>query len=169
MYESDEKVRDLARSEVTDLADSAARIVPVLGDARLMLEREPTQNFDLLVMDAFSGDSVPTHLLTIEAMEGYFRHLKRDGVLAVNISNRYLDLRPVVAAAAHRLGRTALIIEARPDPGDRFCLYSVWVLVVTPEGLARLPEEMRSAERLVPRPGFSEWTDGFSNLLGILK
>ena len=169
IYEINEQVLDLARSEFTYLADSAARIVPVLGDARLMLEREPTQNFDLLVMDAFSGDSVPTHLLTIEAMEGYFRHLKRDGVLAVNISNRYLDLRPVVAAAAHRLGRTALIIEARPDPGDRFCLYSVWVLVVTPEGLARLPEEMRSAERLVPRPGFSEWTDGFSNLLGILK
>ena len=169
IYEINEQVLDLARSEFTYLADSAARIVPVLGDARLMLEREPTQNFDLLVMDAFSGDSVPTHLLTIEAMEGYFRHLKRDGVLAVNISNRYLDLRPVVAAAAHRLGRTALIIEARPDPGDRFCLYSVWVLVVTPEGLARLPEKMRSAERLVPRPGFSEWTDGFSNLLGILK
>ncbi len=169
IYEINEQVLDLARSEFTYLADSAARIVPVLGDARLMLEREPTQNFDLLVMDAFSGDSVPTHLLTIEAMEGYFRHLKRDGVLAVNISNRYLDLRPVVAAAAQRLGRTALIIEARPDPGDRFCLYSVWVLVVTPEGLARLPEEMRSAERLVPRPGFSEWTDGFSNLLGILK
>ncbi|WP_299067808.1 spermidine synthase [Accumulibacter sp.] len=169
IYEINEQVLDLARSEFTYLADSAARIVPVLGDARLMLEREPTQNFDLLVMDAFSGDSVPTHLLTIEAMEGYFRHLKRDGVLAVNISNRYLDLRPVVAAAAHRLGRTALIIEARPDPGDRFCLYSVWVLVVTPEGLARLPGEMRSAERLVPRSGFSEWTDGFSNLLGILK
>jgi hypothetical protein len=169
IYEINEQVLDLARSEFTYLADSAARIVPVLGDARLMLEREPTQNFDLLVMDAFSGDSVPTHLLTIEAMEGYFRHLKRDGVLAVNISNRYLDLRPVVAAAAHRLGRTALIIEARPDPGDRFCLYSVWVLIVTPEGLARLPEEMRNAERLVPRQGFSEWTDGFSNLLGILK
>ena len=169
IYEINEQVLDLARSEFTYLADSAARIVPVLGDARLMLEREPTQNFDLLVMDAFSGDSVPTHLLTIEAMEGYFRHLKRDGVLAVNISNRYLDLRPVVAAAAQRLGRTALIIEARPDPGDRFCLYSVWVLIVTPEGLARLPEEMRNAERLVPRQGFSEWTDGFSNLLGILK
>ena len=75
----------------------------------------------------------------------------------------------MVAAAAQRLGRTALIIEARPDPGDRFCLYSVWVLIVTPEGLARLPEEMRNAERLVPRQGFSEWTDGFSNLLGILK
>jgi hypothetical protein len=67
--------------------------VPVLGDGRLMLEREPAQNFDLLAIDAFSGDSIPTHLLTLEAMQSYLRHLKSDGILAVHITNRYLDLR----------------------------------------------------------------------------
>ena len=169
IYEINEQVLDLAGSEFTYLADSAARIVPVLGDARLMLEREPSQNFDLLAMDAFSGDSVPTHLLTIEAMQVYLRHLKTDGLLAVNISNRYLDLRPVVAAAADRLGRTALLYDIRPDQGDRFCRHSVWVLIMNPERMASLPEAMRNTEVLAPRPGFTAWTDGFSNLLGILK
>lgn len=169
IYEINDQVLDLARSEFSYLADSRARIVPVLGDARLVLEREPPQNFDLLVMDAFSGDSVPTHLLTREAMQVYFRHLKPDGLLAVNISNRYLDLRPVIAAAAEALGRRALIIAAQPDPGDRFCLYSVWVLIVDRERLASLPADLQQAEVLVPRPGFAAWTDAFSNLFGILR
>ncbi|WP_300450851.1 fused MFS/spermidine synthase [Accumulibacter sp.] len=169
IYEINDQVLELARSEFSYLADSRARIVPVLGDARLVLEREPPQNFDLLVMDAFSGDSVPTHLLTREAMQVYFRHLKPDGLLAINISNRYLDLRPVVAAAAEALGRTALIITAQPDPGDRFCLYSVWVLIVDRERLASLPADLQQAEVLVPRPGFAAWTDAFSNLFGILR
>ena len=169
IYEINEQVLDLARSEFTYLAESEANIVPLLGDARLVLERESDQHFDLLVMDAFSGDSVPTHLLTLEAMATYLRHLKRDGLLAVNISNRYLDLRPVVAAAAHHYGRTAIIVECHPDPGHPFCLYSVWILVMPPERVASLPEALQSASLLAPRPGFAPWTDGFSNLLGILK
>ncbi|MBP6708630.1 MAG: fused MFS/spermidine synthase, partial [Candidatus Accumulibacter sp.] len=169
MYEINEQVLDLARNDFSYLGDSAARIVPVLGDGRLMLESEAVQNFDLLAIDAFSGDSIPTHLLTIEAMRAYLRHLKSDGVLAVHITNRYLDLRPVVAAAAQQLGMTALIVDLDPDEGDAFCRHSVWALIAQPEPATRLLKQIKKAERLAPRPGFAVWTDGFSNLLGILK
>jgi hypothetical protein len=134
-----------------------------------MLESEAVQNFDLLAIDAFSGDSIPTHLLTIEAMSAYLRHLKSDGVLAVHITNRYLDLRPVVAAAAQQLGMTALIVDLDPEEGDAFCRHSVWALIAQPEPATRLLKQINNAETLAPRPGFAVWTDGFSNLLGILK
>ncbi len=169
IYEINEQVLDLAQSDFTYLADSAARIVPVLGDGRLMLEREPPQHYDLLAIDAFSGDSIPTHLLTLEAMQLYLRQLKSDGVLAVHITNRYLDLRPVVAAAARQLGMNALIVDFDPDEGDRFCRHSVWALIAQPERTASLQKNIRQAETLAPTPGFAVWTDGFSNLLKILK
>ncbi len=169
IYEINEQVLDLARKDFSYLADSAAQIVPVLGDGRLMLEGEAVQHFDLLAIDAFSGDSIPTHLLTIEAMRTYLRHLKSDGVLAVHITNRYLDLRPVVAAAAQQLGMRALIVELDADADDAFCRDSVWVMIARPEPAAGLLEKIKGAVPLAPRPGFAVWTDGFSNLLKILK
>jgi hypothetical protein len=169
MYEINEQVLDLARNEFSYLGDSKATIVPVLGDGRLMLEREPAQNFDLLAIDAFSGDSIPTHLLTLEAMQAYLRHLKSGGVLAVHITNRYLDLRPVIAGAAEELGVSALIFDLDPAAGDRFCRHSVWVLLMPAERAAQLSRSFHGAEKLAPRPGFTPWTDSFSNLLGILQ
>ncbi len=169
MYEINEQVLDLARSDFSYLADSPAQIVAVLGDGRLMLEGEAGQNFDLLAIDAFSGDSIPTHLLTIEAMQVYLRHLADEGVLALHITNRYLDLRPVVAAAARQLRMTALIVDFHPDADDLFCRRSVWVLIARPERAAGLLKEISGAETLAERPGFAVWTDGFSNLLKILK
>lgn len=168
-YEINEQVLELARSEFTYLADSPARIVPVLGDGRLMLEREAAQQFDLLVMDAFSGDSIPTHLLTLEAMRTYFDHLKPDGVLAVHITNHYLDLQPVMAVAAQHFGKTAWLHELEPDDSDAYCRHSVWVLFMDPATAARTPTPPDGGVRLQPRPGFKPWTDSFSNLLGILK
>jgi hypothetical protein len=102
IYEINEQVLDLAQREFTYLGDSKAKIVPILGDGRLMLEREPVQKFDLLVMDAFSGGSVPTHLVTLEAIRTYLGQMNEGGLLAFNITNRFLDLRPVMAAAASR-------------------------------------------------------------------
>ncbi|HRD92367.1 MAG TPA: fused MFS/spermidine synthase [Accumulibacter sp.] len=169
MYEINDQVVELARSEFSYLADSAATIVPVLGDGRLMLESEAPQNFDLLAIDAFSGDSIPTHLLTLEAMRAYLRHLKSDGLLAVHITNRYLDLRPVIAAAASQLGMAALIFDLDPAADDRFCRHSVWVLLMSPERAAKVPKAMQAADKLSPRPGFEVWTDSFSNLLGVLR
>lgn len=169
IYEINEQVLQLARSEFSYLADTPARVVPVLGDGRLMLEREPPQQFDLLAMDAFSGDSIPTHLLTLEAMQTYFGHLKPEGLLAVHITNHYLDLRPVMAAAARHFGRVALLYTLEPDEQDAYCRSSDWVLFMTPAHAASLPLGLQGGEQLVPSPGFRPWTDSFSNLLGILK
>src|SRR5258706_573735 len=91
------------RSEFTFLKDSPAKVEVALGDARLSLEREPPGNFDVLALDAFSSDAIPVHLLTVEAFKTYLRHLKQGGILAVHISNRYLDLVPVVQQAARHL------------------------------------------------------------------
>ena len=141
----------------------------LLGDGRLMLEAEPPQGFDVLVMDAFSGDSIPTHLITLQAMRGYLRHLGTQGVLAVHISNKYLDLKPVMAAAAQELGLVALLRDIDEQDEDPYCFGSTWVLLMSPERAQALPDAMREARRLQPQPGFRAWTDDFSNLLTILK
>ncbi|HMS80555.1 MAG TPA: fused MFS/spermidine synthase, partial [Burkholderiaceae bacterium] len=133
IYEINEQVLELAQREFTYLRDSPAKIVPILGDGRLMLEREAPQRFDLLVMDAFSGDSVPTHLLTLEAIRTYLGQLNPDGgVLAFNVTNRFLDMRPVLAAAAARLDRVAVAHETVPDGPQDICRRSHWVLLLTP-------------------------------------
>lgn len=168
MYEINDQVLDLARRHFTFLSDSAARIVPVLGDGRLMLEREAPQAFDLLAMDAFSGDSIPTHLLTLEAFDAYRRHMRPDGLLAVHITNTYLDLRPVMASAAQHMGKVALLLELPSGHGDPFCRRSSWVVFVNAAQAANLPPALQGAQVLQPRPGFRPWTDTFSNLFDIL-
>ena len=169
IYEINDQVLDLAQREFTFLSDSAARIVSVLGDGRLMLEREPDQQFDVLAMDAFSGDSVPTHLVTVEAIREYLRHMRPDGYLIFNITNHYLDLRPVMAAAAAALGKVALAYEVTTVADDDVCRRSHFALIIDPSRLDNLPELLRDFKRLEPRPGFKPWTDNFSNLVGILK
>jgi len=169
IYEINEQVLDLARSEFTFLSDSPAKIMPILGDGRLMLEREPDQQFDVLAMDAFSGDSVPTHLATVEAIKVYLRHMRPDGYLVFNITNHYLDLRPVMAAAAAELGKVALAYQVKSVADNEMCRPSHFALIIDPARLETLPELLRDFTRLEPRPGFKPWTDNFSNLLGILK
>ncbi len=102
-------------------------------------------------------------------MQSYLRHMKSDGILAVHITNRYLDLQPVVAAAAAKLGLSVLVVELEPADGDVFCRRSLWALIVRPERAASLQAAIAGARPLPPRAGFTAWTDGFSNLLGILK
>lgn len=169
IYEINEQVLDLARSDFTFLSDSAARIEPVLGDGRLMLEADPPQHFDLLAMDAFSGDSIPAHLLTLEAMKSYFDQLKPDGLLAVHITNRYLDLRPVMAAAAQHYGKTALLYDIDAEDSDLYCRSSTWVLMMGAERAAALPAGLRGGEPMTVPTDFTPWTDSFSNLFSILK
>lgn len=168
-YEINDQVLDLARSEFTYLADSQAAITHVLGDGRLMLEREEPQQYDLLAMDAFSGDSIPTHLLTLEAMRMYARHLAPGGILAVHITNHHLDLQPVMASAAQALGKTAVLMELDPPDTDEYCRNTTWVLLMAPQRLAELPALTNKSTVLVPRPGFKAWTDDFTNLFSILK
>ncbi len=169
IYEINEQVLDLARSDFTFLSDSAATITPVLGDGRLMLERDAPQRFDLLAIDAFSGDSIPAHLLTLEAMKTYFAQLKPDGVLAFHITNRYLNLQPVMAAAAQQYGQTALIYDLEPDDKDLYCRHTTWVLMMSAERAAALSAPLQDGKPLLPRAGFTPWTDSFSNLFSILK
>ena len=141
----------------------------VLGDARLSLEREPSQQFDVLAVDAFSGDAIPVHLLTREAYKLYWRHLKPDGVLAVHVSNRYLMLGPVVAMAAAESGKTAKMVSFETSERDETEeTDSDWVLVTSRPGFFDQPE-LKVAHKIDPIPGLRIWTDDYSNLYRILR
>jgi len=116
LYEIASMVVDIAHKNFSFLSRTTAHTDIVLGDARLQLEREPDQRFDVLVVDAFSGDSVPVHLLTVEAFAQYFRQLKPDGTLAVDITNRFLDFRPVVKTAAEHYKKGCSFGAVRKHP-----------------------------------------------------
>src|SRR2546422_4110843 len=111
MYEINPEVKRLATSRFTYLSNCLGRVEVVLGDARLSMEREEPQAFDLLVLDAFSSDAIPVHLLTREAFELYQRHLRSGGIIAVHISNHYLDLEPVVVNVAKHFGFKLALID----------------------------------------------------------
>jgi hypothetical protein len=127
-YELDPLVIEVARREFSFLGDSPATIEVVPGDARLSLEREADQGFDVLVLDAFSSGAIPVHLLTREAFALYDRHLSPRGVLALHLTNRHLDLAPVVQALARESGRLTLEIESEADELHGL-LASRWILV----------------------------------------
>ena len=128
-YEIDPAVRDLATNFFRYLRDSPAEIQIIPGDARLALERREPQQYDVLVLDAFSSDAIPIHLLTAEAFEVYRRHLAPDGIVAVHVSNQYFNLRPIVAGHAKRLGwSVAGIAERHADP-ELFTTASLWILM----------------------------------------
>jgi spermidine synthase len=169
IYEINPLVVQLANTQFTYLRDTPARVEIVPGDGRLSLERERSQQFDMLVMDAFSGDSVPVHLITREAFEIYFRHLKPEGVVAVNISNRYLDLRRVVERAASSFGKIAILYTFKADESDVFCYSSSWVLVAPSSIRQSAPGLVKAGEILTPTASFRMWTDDFSNMWSILR
>jgi len=166
-YEINPLVWRIARSEFYFLSGCKAKLEIAMGDARLTLEREPPGNSDVLAMDAFSGDSPPVHLLTREAMLVYFRHLKPDGILAVNISNRYLDLQPVVEAEGRALGKVSRVIETGDDESQNF-LAAAWVLVTSPAGGLDAAAAGGDVREESPRR-VRLWTDDYSNLFQILK
>jgi hypothetical protein len=169
IYEINPLVLDIARRQFTYLRDTEAKVEVALGDGRLVLESEPPQEFDILVMDAFSGDSVPVHLITREAFELYFRHLKPDGILAVNISNTYLNLEPVMERAANAFGKVALAYHYKPADDDFLCFQCSWALIMDRATVAAHPELQKNARVLKPERPFRMWTDDFSNLFSILK
>ena len=171
IYEINPDVLRIANRQFTYLADTPAKVEVALGDGRLSLDTEPSQKFDMLVMDAFSGDSVPVHLITREAFQIYFRHLKPNGILAVNITNMFLDLEPVIERAATDFGKVAFAYHIDPDPDefDGLCFACSWTLILSPSTLNAHPELAVDAKRLRPHPQFREWTDDFSNMYSILK
>jgi spermidine synthase len=169
IYEINPLVVDIANREFSYLRDTEAKVEVALGDGRLVLESEPDQHFDILVMDAFSGDSVPVHLITREALATYFRHLKPDGILAINVTNMYLDLRPVVERAANAFHKVAYYYHFTPDADDEFCFACSWSLIMDAKAAAAHPELQNNAQMLRPTRPFRLWTDDFSNMLAILK
>ena len=167
LYEINPLVLRLARGEFTFLGDSPAGVHVELGDARLVLESEAPQRFDVLAVDVFSGDSIPVHLLTREAFAVYFRHLRPDGVLAVHISNSYLNLEPVVATAAHSYGKTALVFDFAPPKNQNLCYPATWVLVMDPS-VAASSSRFAGGRPAHAAPRFRAWTDDYSSLFSVL-
>jgi hypothetical protein len=166
-YDINPGVVTIAQRDFSFLKDSDATTEIALGDARLSMEREPPQRFDVLAVDAFSSDAIPVHLITREAVDVYLRHMKPDGVIAYHVTNRYLDLVPVVEGIAEQLGLATLWIS---DPGlDPLGSTSSWVLLARdPSRLddARLTE---FATKIEPRRDWRVWTDDFNNLVQVLK
>ena len=166
-YDINPEVIEIAQREFTYLGRSDASIELPLGDARLKLEREAPQGFDVLAIDAFSSDAIPVHLITREAVEIYLKHMKPDGVIAFHVTNRYLDLVPVVEGIAHELGlHVVWITDVGADP---LANASSWVLVAKdPDRLnvARLTEK---SQAIVPRRDWRVWTDDFNNIVQVLK
>jgi SAM-dependent methyltransferase len=182
IFEIDPVMVDIARDpeKFTFLSDCAGDTPIVIGDARLQIAKQPAGKFDILVIDAFSSDAIPLHLLTQEAIGIYARALKPDGVLLVHISNRFFDLEPALAAEAKARGWASAI---RIDPGpldDSFSdlTGSNWVaLTATPARMAELTGGVKPRDRshedgvwvpLAARPHFSRWTDDYASTLPVL-
>jgi len=177
MYEINPQVVDIARRFFFNLSDCAAAPVDVvLGDARLQLERELTETdgrgneFDVLVLDAFSGDAVPSHLLTDEAFQLYRSHMKPDGIIAYNITNSYLDLYPVVQnlAKKHGLGITRIY---RPTEKDTLVERTYYAMLTTDEEfLKSTPEQLVDIPaNFLKKRDIPVWTDRYHNLFQVLR
>jgi SAM-dependent methyltransferase len=172
IYEINPLVQRISQTLFTFYPHSPADKGILMGDARLTLERqlatEGPQNYDILAVDAFSSDAIPVHLLTREAIQLYFRHLKPEGVLALHISNRYLDLKPVCEGGAASVGRQAWVVE---DDGDEasYLSASTWVLVTSDLSMYK-GKFFKDAtiSQYLPKKGFRPWTDDYSNLFQIL-
>jgi len=166
-YDINPKVVEVAKHDFTYLSGSGAQIEIAIGDARLNLEREPPQNFDVLAVDAFSSDSIPVHLITREALGVYLRHMKPDGIVAFHVSNRFLNLIPVVARLAEENGAQAVLVDEESEE-DRTT--STWVLVSRDKKALERPEIVEAgASAPETRDDWRTWTDDYSNLVQILK
>lgn len=168
IYEIDPLVVSIAHDKFTFLAHSRAELAIKLGDARLTLDKEADQQFDVLAIDAFSGDSVPVHLMTREAFATYFRHLKPDGVLVLHVTNRFLDLPPIVEQAAKSLGKTTRVIETEGDH-DHEIYHSTWAVVANKPEFFERPGIREFATAVKARPNAKMWTDDYSSVFSVLK
>jgi hypothetical protein len=169
VYEINPLIQNIAQTWFTFYPHSEADKQILMGDARLTLERQEPQNFDLMAVDAFSSDAIPVHLLTREAVAVYWRQLKPDGILALHISNRYLNLEPVCLGDAIASGKMAMTVD---DDGEEapYMSSSTWVLLTSNAAWFDAPTfkgaDMHPAKSL---PKFRPWTDDYSNLFQILS
>lgn len=166
MYEINPTVVDMAREFFTYLSEAEGQIDTVIADGRIALEREQPQQFDVLVLDAFSGDAIPTHLLTRECGKVYLKHLTDDGILAIHVTNRHVDLKPVCKGLASEFSLDSLVLTSQRDP-QMGTSQAMWVL---------MSRSKRSLKNINPGKTHSSalgdeailWTDSFSNLLSVM-
>lgn len=166
IYEINAEVERLARKHFTYLSDSPAKPQVIIGDARLSLEREASNQFNVLAVDAFSGDSIPMHLITDEAVRVFMKQLSSNGVLAYHVSNRFLNLPPVLAEIAAKENLVGIVVEDPAQADNALHSSSTWVL------LAKDANSLKGIEASTPlerSPGAPLWTDDFNNLMSVVK
>jgi hypothetical protein len=170
-FEIDAAVAEMAREYFSFLADSPATIHVLFGDGRLLLQRDSAATrFDVLAVDAFSGDSIPVHLLTREAVSLYLQRITRDGVIALHVSNSYLDLRPVVARIATELGLQIADIEDPLYQGDGpEKAASDWILLARDRAILDRPAIREGTRTLPAIPPGRAWTDDYSNIVQVMS
>jgi hypothetical protein len=168
-YEIDEAIVAAAHRHFSFIADSPAAVDVQLGDGRLLLQREPARRFDVLVIDAFSGDSIPVHLLTREAVALYLRRVRPGGVVAMHLSNTHLELVPVVARIAAEIGLQSAFVADPGVAGDVGSSASDWVLLSTDRSILDLPAIARSALPLPASEPGRVWTDDYSNIVQVMS
>jgi len=167
LYEINPQVVEAARQFFSYLSDTPAQSETILGDARLSLEREASRQFDVLVIDAFSSDAIPVHLLTREALDIYLRHMKPNGVMAFHVTNRYLNLAPVVKQLADQAGLHSVLVSDEPE--EYWLSRTDYVLVARDPKLLQQPKIAARAHEITPIPGLKLWTDSYNNLFKVLK
>lgn len=167
-FEINPLVEGIAQVLFSYVRESRARVSVVEGDARVSLAKEAPQGFDVLVVDAFSGDAIPVHLLTVEALREYRRHVAPGGVIAFHISNQYLDLAPVVGRLAQAEGMRARMVDS-PGREDRGEFAARWVLLGEDDTLFGRREFAWAAQPVPEGPRVRVWTDDYSSLLPIVR
>jgi len=173
IYEINSQVREIAWnrfSYLRNLTNSGGAVEVVMGDARLSMEREPPQQFDLLALDAFSSDSIPLHLLTREAFDLYQRHLRTNGVVVVHISNHYLDLEPVVVNLAREFHYQVSLVDFEEDEESWWMYSNTWMVLTRDQGIIDSPGIKEGVSAVTAKhPKVPLWTDDFASLFPILR
>ena len=166
-YEINPAVEPIARNVFTYIRDSGAQVSVVKGDGRALLAQEAPQGFDVLVVDAFSGDAIPLHLLTAQAVELYKKHLAPGGVIAFHISNQHVNLEPPIALLANAANMRAVRVSTilRPDRGE---FNASWMLVSDSPAFFAEPEVLKAGRMAEEKTGLRLWTDDYSSLLPVL-
>ncbi len=167
-YEINPAVEPLARTYFTYLRNSPAKVDVVTGDGRISMTTEPPQNYNVIVVDAFSGDAIPVHLITAEALALYRRHLAPGGIIAFHVSNNFLDLAPVVRQLASAAGLGSVLILNAPDDA-RLAFAALWVLVSDNQRFLNLPAVRQGSMPIDTIPGLRLWTDDYNTLVPILR
>jgi spermidine synthase len=167
-YELNPRVEPIARNLFTYLRDSPAQNTVINGDARASLAAEPSQKFDVLAIDAFSGDAIPLHLLTTQAIALYQRHLAPGGILAFHVSNQYVDLAPEIALLAANAHLQSARIDSSANPAEG-AYRATWVLISANSAVLAQPTVAHSTTRTTSIAGIRLWTDDYSSLLPLLK